>query len=266
MTSDDIFKKAKALLENSAVQPKALGQEERKALPAKAAEVLNSARRGLDVYIVYDTTGSMGVYINTVRDHAEKVTDALLDGKSDLRISMNGIGDHCDGPNWIQQYELSSVPEEVIGALEDIVMTNGGDEPEAYECLALQLAQRIPAESVNRKRAVVLIADSVPHGMTDAGCPKGADYLDAFKALKAVCDGFYFVGCNEQMYSLQRRLVDKKSGKEKFIPLGEMASVLPELLVALTKEAQSEKELLVYLQQLEPERAKKIYGLLGSGK
>ncbi len=261
MTSDDILKKAKALLGNSA-QPKALGTEERKALPGRAAEILGKSS-GLDVYIAFDTTGSMDSYIGVVRDNIEDVTKVLLDGKTDLRLSINGIGDHCDR-HWIQMYALSSDPAEVRGSIEDIVMTGGGDEPEAYECLALQMAQRIPHDSDRRKRAVVLIGDSVPHGMVDACCVKGVDYQEAFKAVKAVCDGFYLVGCEEQMYARQRRLIDRKSDREKFIPLGDMVDVLPALLIALAKKSQSEKALKDYLTQLEAGKAQKIYGLLGS--
>ena len=169
MTSDDLLKKAKALLGNS--QSRTLGSAEAKALPGKAAEILGKSS-GLDVYIAFDTTGSMSSYINVVRNNIEEVTDKLLDGKYDLRLSMNGIGDHCDGRDWIQMYELSSSPAEVRSSIEDIVMTNGGDAPEAYECLALQMAQRIPRDSTERKRAVVLIGDSVPHGMMDDDCVK----------------------------------------------------------------------------------------------
>lgn len=267
MTSDDILKKAKALLGNPA-SPKALGREaekERKALPGRAAEILEKSS-GLDVYIAFDTTGSMDSYIGVVRDNIGDVTKVLLDGKTDLRLSINGIGDHCDGQDWIQMYALSSDPAEVRGSIEDIVMTSGGDEPEAYECLALQLAQRIPRDSNLRKRAVVLIGDSVPHGLTDACCVKGVDYQEAFRALKAVCDGFYWVGCEEHMYARQRRLIDRNGSKEKFIPLGDMVEVLPDLLIALTKKSQSEKALAEYLTQLNPGTAQKIYGLLGSGR
>ncbi len=264
--ASEILNKAKALMEKMAKQPKVLGTEERKALPGRTAEILGKSQ-GLDTYIVFDTTGSMKTYVDAVRNNIEEVTSTLLDGKSDLRLSINGIGDHCDGRDWIQMYALSSDPSEVHGSIEDIVMTGGGDQPEAYECLALQLAQRIPKDSAGRKRAVVLIADSVPHGMMDgdSGCPKGVDYQDAFKAMKVVCDGFYFVGCEEQMYNLQRRLVEKNSGKEKFIPLGDMVGVLPALLIALAKKSQSEKALNEYLTRLETGKAQKIYGLLSSG-
>ena len=144
---NDILRKAKALLAGTLVG----GVTSAKALLAGDAKALAKSflerKCSLDVYVVFDTTGSMGSYINMVRENLDTVTNALLDGKSDFRLSMNGIGDHCDNRNWVQFYALSSNPAEVRGALESIVMTSGGDEPEAYECLAQALVQRLSVES-----------------------------------------------------------------------------------------------------------------------
>lgn len=270
MTNDDVLKRAKALLETARIAPKEVEPlHDATALLSSARKVLD--RQGsLDVYVVFDTTGSMGSYIAAVRENLGQVTDALLDGKADYRLSMNGIGDHCDGENWAQMYALSSSPAEVRGALESIVMTFGGDEPEAYECGALLLAERLPKESAGRKRAVVLVADSVPHGMNDAPCERNVDYQRAFEALKTLCDGFYLIGCDPQTYKSQRRLIDSsRPEREQFIPLGDMTDVLPELLIALAKKTESAGALQEYLRKLtleKPEGAKKVYGLLASGK
>lgn len=262
--SEDILAKAKALLGDSYT---------RKELPAASPESVARAKEALkpqgslDVYIVFDTTGSMSTYINQVKADLAEVTSSLLDEKSDIRLSMNGIGDHCDGNNWLQMYALTNQPEEVRGSIESIVMTDGGDTPEAYECMAFAMSRRLPEESKGRKRAVVLIADSVPHGMIDAPCSPQIDYKEAFEALKTVCDGFYFVGCEEQNYAHQRKLIDStKKDKEQFIPLGSMIDTLPHLLVALAKKAESAKALSDYLKRLELEHAEQataIRGLLG---
>lgn len=231
-----------------------------------AKKIMCGVETGLDIYLAFDTTGSMNSYIETVKDNIGTVTDALLNEDSSIRLSINGIGDHCDGADWIQMYALSNNPEEVKGAIESIKMTYGGDDPEAYECLALALAKRIPEESAGRKRTVVLVADSVPHGMMDAECSHAGSYQTAFEALKTLTSGFYFVGCQEQMYSQQRELIDPtRKDKEQFIPLGEMIDVLPELLIALSKKTKSEKVLQQYLEKLgleNPNGARKVSGLL----
>lgn len=262
----DLIAKARSLMPKGENTP----------LPDRKTFSLDEARRiaegtkaGLDVYLAFDTTGSMHPYIDTVRDNIETVTDALLNEGS-IRLSLNGIGDHCDEGDWLQMYALSNQPEEVQGAIESIRMTHGGDEPEAYECLALALAKRIPQESAGRKRAIVLVADSVPHGMVDGECSRAGSYEQAFEALKTLSDGFYLVGCAPQMYSLQRGLINpEREGREQFIPLGDMVEVLPELLVALAKKTESEKSLQQYLEKLsleKPNGARKIFGLLTPGK
>jgi hypothetical protein len=261
--TDDVMKRAKALLGKDY-------NADRKALPGstgltKARDILE-AKGGLDVYVVFDTTGSMSSYIGEVRDNLAQVTDAILGEKSGTRLSINGVGDHCDGANVLQMYALTCDAAEAQGSIDSIAMTDGGDTPEAYECAALALAKRLPVESAGRKRAVVLVGDSVPHGMIDQPCERNVDYATAFEALKTLCDGFYFVGCEPQMYGQQRKLIDSsRKDREQFIPLGKMVDVLPTLLVALAKKTESEKALVEYLKLVErqdPEAAKKVSGLL----
>jgi len=250
----DILQRAKALLGTPTSVSKSLGRESPKKYGGDA--------HGLDLYMLFDTTDSMRSYIDVVRKNIDRVNFYLLDGKNDIRISINGVGDHCDGDNCLQMYALSNNSGEIRGALEKIVMTNGGDEPEAYECAALALAQRLPVESPNRKRAVVLIGDSYPHGMhRDALCERSIDYQQAFAAMKILTDSFYFVGCAQRNYSIQRELV-KDNGREYFIPLGNMIDVLPELLVALVRKTESPLALADYLKLLETGQASKIHGLL----
>lgn len=234
----------------------------------KAKEMLKP-KGSLDVYIIFDTTGSMSSYINQVKENIAEVTSALLNGESDIKLSINGVGDHCDGEDVMQMYALTGKPEEAQGTIENIVMTDGGDEPEAYECMAVAMSKRLSEESKGRKRAVVFVADSVPHGMVDAPCPFNVDYKSAFEAMKAVCDGFYLVGCNPQTYSHQRELIDaKRKDREQFISLGSMVEILPSLLVALAKKVESEKAMADYLNALElkdSDKSAKVRGLLASG-
>jgi len=247
----DLLSRAKGLLGSTgaATAPKQLGSTTPIVYPTQ----------GLDLYLMVDTTGSMEPYISTVQDNIDTVNRELLTDKNDVRISINGVGDHCDGSNYLQMYALSSNPAEIRGALESIVMTHGGDEPEAYECAALALAKRIPQESVGRKRAVVLIGDSYPHGMKDTSC--GVDYQAAFTAMKTLADGFYFVGCNQGTYSLQKKLVTN-NGKEYHIPLGNMIDVLPQLLIAMARKTQSPLALANYLKTIGDDKASTIRGFL----
>jgi len=268
----DVLKRAKALLGTSSEVKSGTkllhteNEDARKVLNS-AMSVLQRSAGNLDVYIAFDTTESMRPYIETVRRNIGVVTDALL-GES-MRISLNGIADHCDRQRWIQIHKLSDNSQKVKRALESIVIVNGGDIPEAYECLALHLAERIPQESSENKRAVVLVGDSIPHGMPqsryrDDGCPQHVDYARAFEAMRKVCHGFYFVGCDPQNYDLQRELVGQ-SPTNRFVPLGSMVEILPQLLVAMAKKTESPKAYSNYIKQLEaqdPSKARKVAGLL----
>lgn len=261
---EDILEKARKMIGSEAgVQPQGYLSD-----ATGAARRVLDLKPGLDAYIVFDTTGSMSYYRQAVSADLRSVTGELLGKEPGFRLSMNGIGDHGDGEDWLQMYALSSDPAFVQRSLDSIVDTSGGDEPEAYECLALSLAQRIPKDSAGRKRAVILVADSVPHGMVDAECDRAGSYVRAFAAMKTVCDGFYFVSCGSNAYNLQQQLIDfSKPDKEQIIALNDMVGVLPQLLIALAKKADSEKTLGDYMQRLEHQdsaRAQQIRGLLGS--
>jgi hypothetical protein len=232
------------------------------------------AGKDLDLYVVFDTTGSMGKYIDAVRKDIDAVTSEIL-SKSNVRISVNGVGDHYDGDKMLQMHALTDKPHETKRSIESIAMTNGGDEAEAYECMAMELAKMLPSDSKDRNRAVVFVADALPHGMSadygvhmrDDGCPAGIDYRQAFKSLQEQCDAFYFVGCNPRHYDIQQKLVDPEKGL--FIKLDNMVGVLPDLLIAMTRKSQSEAAYQEYMNRLEaknPEAAQKIYALLPGRK
>ncbi|MDO8656165.1 MAG: hypothetical protein Q7K45_02925 [Nanoarchaeota archaeon] len=260
--SDDIIKAAR----------KVLGTSPRNAILGTRETILEAAQKvleqkiGLDAYLTFDTSPSMEPYRYVVKDQIGQVTTELLKAEEDIRVSINGIGDH-DGRDMLQMYPLTSKASKLQRSIDGIVNTYGRDEPEAYECLALAMAQRIPVESIGRKRAVILIADSIPHGMVDAECTQAGSYQRAFRAMSAVCDAFYLVGCRSSMYPLQQQLLDpSKPEREQLIPLGEMGGILPQLLIALVKKTYSSKMLQDYLHRLElenPPGAQKIKGLLG---
>lgn len=263
MPKDEILERAKALIGNKEKGHKQLAGNKETVAQAKGTL---EEKESLDVYIIFDTTGSMDTYINSVRQNIGDVTTALLNGVANIRISINGVGDHCDGDKMIQMRPLTRDALTARRSIESIIMTSGGDAPEAYECMALAMAQRIPQESLGRKRAVVLVGDSIPHGIIDSPCKCHVDYRRAFEALKIAADAFYLVGCSPSEYDLQRSLVDpKKKEHEQFIELGSMVEALPALLVAIAKKVESQKALNEYLQRMDekqPALSGKVRGML----
>ena len=235
--------------------------------------LMGKPAKGMDLYVIFDATGSMAPYIDVVRRNIDTVTSELL-GKGDVRISVNGMLDHSN-ENWMQDHALSNDADAIKDSIYSIVHTSNTDTPEAYECAALFFSKRLVIESKDRNKVVVLIGDSVPHGMMhdynigmyDDGCPFGVDYKQAFTHLHEQCDSFYFVGCGDEFTQYQQKLVDQNKGQ--FVHLDNMVEVLPELLVAMTRKSQSESAYNDYMHKLEaknPDAAQKIYALLPGRK
>lgn len=271
MAIDDVLKQAKALVAQGkgSTAPRQIHGKElltyaRNVLVQSTPVVAPTPPRvGLDVYIAFDTTGSMDKYREAVRRSVSHVSDELYSDSWDIRIAPVGVGDHCDGNNWFQMPGFARTPAEFTVHLDSIVDTHGGDEPEAYECGAKALAKSMPKESEGRKTVVVFVGDSIPHGMKDDICPARVDYKKAFARLGELSDAFYFVGCEPGTYELQRQLV--KNPGQQFIELGSMADALPPLIIALVKATISPVEARKYLSSLgsrQPQLAQKVYKLL----
>jgi len=271
---DDILERARKLLGGKVPKRKSVGTVAAKQLTGAAKAVLERQQVGLDIYLAFDATASMRSYIDIVTQNLGEVTDALLGG-SNHRISINIVRGHNAGEQCLELYGLTSDPVKIRGCLEHVENIASQDYAAAYECLMRTLAKSIPQQSHGRRRVIQLIADSLPHGMSaeyedpfyDGGCWEGIDYKDAFRAVKLVADGFYFVGCDPVYYDIQRHLIDPtKPDREQFIELGDMVEVTPALITALAKKTESAKALANYMQQLEskvPDSARKIRGLLG---
>lgn len=163
-----------------------------------------------DLILAFDTTGSMRPWIQNVREKVDYLCRGLFT-LMDIRIGLVGVGDHCDGPWMLQSYPPSGDLEELRRATFAIRGTCGGDYPEAFECL-FQHLNTDPMWTYERPTVLVLITDSVPHGMSgegDAGCPDGVDAREELDALMTRVKSFYLVNCgnHEAAIRIQKTLV-----------------------------------------------------------
>ncbi len=164
----------------------------------------------LNLILAFDTTGSMRPYIQNVREKIDYLIKGLFK-LMDIRISLIGVGDHCDGEFMLQPFPLSDKLKDLQKAVHDIRSTSGGDYPEAFECLFLHLNED-PMWDYTIPTVLVLITDSVPHGMSgagDAGCPDNVDAQEQLDRLHKKLRSFYLVNCgnHEQSIRIQRTLV-----------------------------------------------------------
>lgn len=139
----------------------------------------------LDLVIAFDTTGSMSAYIDDVKKRIASLIPALFADNEDLKLSIIAFGDYCDmvgkddfGPAY-QCHKLSSNKAHLIDFVLNAEHTNGGDAPEFYELVIRKIVNETSWRP-DASRAVLLIADSVPH------MDKGIDWrVEARKAAEA---------------------------------------------------------------------------------
>lgn len=113
-----------------------------------------------DIVISFDTTGSMSPCIAEVRRRVRETVDRLFDTIPDLRMGIVAHGDYCDGSLCISKIDLTDNRRDLIGFLNAVPNTHGGDSDECYE-LVLKYINGFYWSADNR--ALVMIADALPH-------------------------------------------------------------------------------------------------------
>jgi hypothetical protein len=212
-----------------------------------------AASKPLDLILAFDTTGSMRPYIQNVREKIDYLVQGLFK-LMDIRIALIGVGDHCDGRFMLQSYPFSADVEALRRTIHDIRGTSGGDYPEAFECLFRQLNQD-PQWRSERPMVLVLITDSVPHGVAgegDAGCPDGVDARAELAELLPRLRSFYLVNCgnHEASIRIQKTLVRSEN---YFLQLSNFRR-LTNLVMALCMDEVGELD--YFMNLLEKQRGK----------
>lgn len=122
----------------------------------------------LDQVIAFDTTGSMGSYIDAVKAHVKELIPKLFAENPSLKLKIVAFGDYCDmsGPNNFghayQDSGLSNDPNMLINFVTNARGTGGGDSDEFYELVIKKITEETPWRE-GSKRAILLIADCGPH-------------------------------------------------------------------------------------------------------
>lgn len=207
----------------------------------------------LDLILAFDTTGSMRPYVQNVREKIDYLCQGLYK-LMDIRIALVGVGDHCDGPFLLQRFPLTNDLAVMQQAIHDVRSTSGGDYPEAFECLFKDLVDN-PTWPWDRPTIVVLITDSVPHGMSgegDAGCPDEVDAREQLTRLQARAKTFYVVNCGNHAsaIAIQKTLVKSEN---QFLQLPDFRR-LTNLVMAVCMDEVGELDF--FMDLLEKQRGK----------
>lgn len=121
-----------------------------------------------DMVIAFDTTGSMGGYINTVKKHVKELVPKLLKANPNIMISVVAFGDYCDmeSPTRFgdayQCLPLTNNKRKIINFINNARNTNGGDGDEFYELVIKKITEETNWREDSVK-SVLLIADAEPH-------------------------------------------------------------------------------------------------------
>jgi Mg-chelatase subunit ChlD len=207
----------------------------------------------LNLVMAFDTTGSMRAYIHNVREKIDYLAQGLFK-LMDIRIALIGVGDHCDDRFMLQPFPLTNDIKDLRKAVHDVRSTSGGDYPEAFECL-FKFLNEDPRFLSDIPTVLVLITDSVPHGMSgagDAGCPDGVDARVELAKLLPRLRSFYLVNCgnHEASIRIQRTMVKSEN---YFVQMNDFRR-LTNLIMAVCMDEVGELDFFMNL--LEKQRGK----------
>lgn len=128
----------------------------------------NLRRNGLDIVIVFDSTGSMGGEIRQVKQQIRSIGGTLLKLVPKARISLCTYRDRGDD-FVVRGLPLTDNISEVERFLADIEADGGGDEPEAVD-EGLRWAITNNQFRANARKVILLFGDAPPHAQYRGVC------------------------------------------------------------------------------------------------
>jgi len=170
----------------------------------------------VDIVFLQDTTGSQGPYINSARKAIRSICDkisASADIKKELiRFGLIAFRDHPpqDNSYVTKTFEFTHDISIMQANLNRLIASGGGDGPEAQTAA---LASALNMEWMdNAVKMVILITDSPPHGLGEAGdgfteSPDQNDPLEIARQMAERGITLFVIAC-EPSLSKYRHAVD----------------------------------------------------------
>lgn len=137
-------------------------------------------KKGLDLVLVGDLTGSMSAYREKLRSKFMELSKTLFQIIDNLRIGIIFYLDHRSGDPYITKvHELSVNVDSLLNFINNVPNGHGGDANEAVED-ALNDVYNINWSQINSK-SIVLFGDACPHEPNE--CIHKYDYFELTKKL-----------------------------------------------------------------------------------
>ena len=133
----------------------------------------------VEVLISFDTTGSMSVILDFVKNNIREMLTRLFSDIPNLKVALLAHGDYCDGREFYltKSLDLTGNLDALVDFLKNTDGTGGGDYEECYE-LILRGAQKRFSWSTGTQKALVMIGDAVPHSKDDPANLSGLDWRE----------------------------------------------------------------------------------------
>lgn len=179
-----------------------------------------SARRAMVVLV--DNSGSNEVIAKKLRDSSGYLTAFMRTVDPLAEVAFIYFSDHEDrgprGESTMLQYTDFIPPTEtgdkiLLASLKNVLAAHGDDEPEAIECALSNAAEIDFAHIPKANRTIVLVSDSVAHGMgfpDDAGCPHQKSWRAAMAEVRETYGNFVMIGSgsNRMMRKYQQKFFE----------------------------------------------------------
>jgi hypothetical protein len=241
--SGEIIKKQKEALLKKIAEHKSL-----------AKPILDKARKStpLEIVFMFDTTGSMDVYLSEVQMHVQLIVREIHKRVPNARLSIIVYKDHEQGQYVTLAQPFTEKEEEIITFLRkpEIAPGQGGGGAEAVEC-ALYEANQLDWSGGSKGKAIILIGDKPPHGVMDTfdECTSGRDYREETNRLSEKHVKIYTVLCNNVSETKNnfQFLAERTGGK--FVTLEEIHDLV-DLIVAVSIKESNPQLLLAYTEEL----------------
>ena len=127
---------------------------------------------GLDIAIVFDSTGSMQKEIDQVKNQVERIGNALFKMIPRTRISVCTYRDNGD-EFIVKGQELTDRLGKVVTFLEGVSAAGGGDDPESVDA-GLDWAIKTNSWRRSARKVILIFGDAPPHADKVLSCQKMA--------------------------------------------------------------------------------------------
>ncbi len=135
---------------------------------AYRANLSQTVKTPIDVLILFDRTASMENFIHTTANAAEKIVGDVQNIAPDTRFAVAAVSDYsgiftddADKRTWLVLTDFTYKAAAVQAASKSIILTNGGDTPEAY-VRGLYEASEMTWRA-DAKKIVIFFGDATSH-------------------------------------------------------------------------------------------------------